>query len=247
MDLYLKNKKVAVTGGSKGIGRAIAESFLKEGAEVAMCARDFATLEATQKSLSEFGTVHIFVADLAKVDDNQAFVKWANETMGGLDILISNVSAMNTTFEDCVALDIVGVQALMRAALDEMKDHTGANIICISSRAASIGIPYMQAYSAVKAATVSMVKSLSQEVARRGIRVNCVSPGDIEFPGGSWARIREDNPKLFNAVLKENPFRRLGEPQEIGDVVAFIASDRASFVNGANILADGGATKSLQI
>jgi 3-oxoacyl-[acyl-carrier protein] reductase len=105
----------------------------------------------------------------------------------------------------------------------------------------------MQAYAAVKAATISMVKSLALEVARRGIRVNCISPGDIEFPGGSWERAKTDNPKLYNAVLKENPFRRLGEPQEIGDVAAFIASDRSSFVTGANILVDGGATRSLQI
>jgi 3-oxoacyl-[acyl-carrier protein] reductase len=247
MDLHLSNKKVAVTGGSKGIGRAIAESFLKEGAEVAICARDLATLEETQKDLSGLGKVHIFVADLAREEDNKDFINWAADTMGGLDILISNVSAMNNSFADCVALDIVGVQALMRTALDRMADQQGANIICISSRAASVGIPFMQAYSAVKAATISMVKSLALEVARRGIRVNCISPGDIEFPGGSWARAKTDNPKLYNAVLKENPFRRLGEPQEIGDVAAFIASDRSSFVTGANILVDGGATRSLQI
>lgn len=247
MDLHLKDKKVIVTGGSKGIGRAIAESFLNEGAEVAICARDLETLQATQTELAKLGIIHIFEADLSREEDNTAFVNWAAETMGGLDILVSNVSAMNNSFKDCVTLDIIGVQALMRTALEHLPDHQDANIICISSRAGSIGIPYMQPYAAVKAATISMVKSLALEVARRGIRVNCVSPGDIIFPGGTWEKTEEENPKLFNAILKENPFRRLGKPEEIGDVVAFLASNRSSFVTGANILVDGGATRSLQI
>lgn len=247
MDLHLANKKVIVTGGSKGIGRAIAESFLREGAEVAICARDVPTLEAAKHDMANLGTVHIYQADLACVSDCEGFVEWAASQMGGLDVLVSNVSAMNTDFQDCVEIDIIGVQALMRAALAVMPDHAGANIVCISSRAASVGIPYLQSYAAVKAATVSMVKSLSQEVARRGIRVNCISPGDIEFEGGTWRKTKTDNPKLYNAILKENPFRRLGEPGEVGDVVAFIASDRSSFVTGANVLVDGGATKSLQL
>lgn len=247
MDLHLSGKRVAVTGGSKGIGRAIAESFLKEGAEVAICARDEETLKGAQAELSAHGKIHIFRADLSKVEDCENFVKNANETLGGLDVLVSNVSAMNTNFRDCVEVDIIGVQALLRAGLEVMEDNTGANLICISSRAASVGIPHLQSYSAVKAATVSMVKSLALEVARRGIRVNCVSPGDIEFPGGSWRRAKNDNPKLYNAILKENPFRRLGEPEEVADVVAFVASHRASFVTGSNILVDGGSTRSLQI
>ena len=247
MDLHLSGKKVIVTGGSKGIGRAITESFLREGAEVAICARDLPTLEAAKQEMSELGVVHIYQADMSKVEDCEGFVTAAAGEMSGLDILVSNVSAMNTDFQACVEIDIIGVQALLRAGLALMPDHEGANLICISSRAASVGIPYLQSYAAVKAATVSMVKSLSQEVARRGIRVNCISPGDIEFEGGTWRRTKTENPKLYNAILKENPFRRLGEPEEVGDVVAFIASDRSSFVTGANILVDGGATKSLQL
>ncbi len=247
MDLHLQGKKVIVTGGSKGIGRATAESFLKEGAEVSICARDLDTLKEAQDALSAHGKVHIHPADLSKVEECERFISFSAEAMGGLDVLVSNVSAMNTNFRDCVEIDIIGVQALLRAGLEQMQDHSGANIICISSRAASIGIPHLQSYSAVKAATISMVKSLALEVARRGIRVNCLSPGDIEFPGGSWRKTKTDNPKLYNAILKENPFRRLGEPEEVADVVAFLASDRSSFVTGANILVDGGATRSLQI
>jgi 3-oxoacyl-[acyl-carrier protein] reductase len=135
----------------------------------------------------------------------------------------------------------------MHAALDEMADDAGANIVCIGSRAGSIGIPWMPAYAAVKAATVSMVKSMALAVARRGIRANVVSPGDIVFPGGSWERTEVENPKLYRAILRENPFRRFGRPEEIADVVTFVASSRASFVTGANILVDGGATTGLQL
>jgi NAD(P)-dependent dehydrogenase (short-subunit alcohol dehydrogenase family) len=146
-----------------------------------------------------------------------------------------------------VQVDIIGVQALIQAGLKKMEDHKGANIICIGSRAGSVGIPWLQSYSAVKAATVSMVKSKALEVASRGIRVNVVSPGDIEFPGGSWANAKENNPKLYNSILRENPFGRLGKAEEVADVVVFLASDRASFVSGANILVDGTTTRALQI
>ena len=105
----------------------------------------------------------------------------------------------------------------------------------------------MPAYAAMKAEMVSVAKSMALKVARRGIRVNVVSPGDVLFPGGSWDRTQHDNPKLYEAIIKENPFRRLARPDEIADVVVFIASARASFVTGANIFVDGGATKSLQL
>ena len=128
-----------------------------------------------------------------------------------------------------------------------MPDHEDASIVCFGSRAANVGVPWMPAYAAAKAATVSMVKSLALEVARRGFRVIVVSPGDVMFPGGAWDRAQRDNPKLYEAIVKENRFRRLAGPHEIADVVAFIASPRASFVTGANIMIDGGATKGLQI
>ncbi|MGF1598123.1 MAG: SDR family NAD(P)-dependent oxidoreductase [Acidimicrobiales bacterium] len=248
MDLGLTGKRVLVTGGSKGIGRAIARSFLDEGARVAICARGEADLKAAAEELAAHGEVHHRVADMGDPDAPAELVAWAADRLGGLDIVVSNVSAGGgLDYQRSFQVDIDGAHGLIRAALDRMDDHADASIVCIGSRAGSIGVPWMGAYAAVKAATVSMVKSLALEVAKRGIRVNAVSPGDIYFPGGTWERAEHDNPKLFQGVLRQNPLRRMGRPEEIGDVVAFVASPRASFMTGANVLVDGGATPGIQL
>lgn len=247
MDLNLTGRRVIVTGGSKGIGRAIVASFLGEGARVATCARNPTDLQAMATELGSLGELHYQPGDMAAENGPRDFVTWAAETLGGLDIVVSNVSAFaGRDYEASFRVDIAGAQQLMRTSLEHMEDHAGANLICIGSRAGNVGVPWLEAYSAMKAATVSMVKSLSLEVARRGIRANVISPGDIQFPGGSWETNERENPKLYQAILRENPLRRLGRPEEIGDVVAFVASDRASFITGANIMVDGGATKGIQ-
>jgi 3-oxoacyl-[acyl-carrier protein] reductase len=248
MDLRLKGKRIIVTGASKGIGRAITTCLLNEDARLAICARDEERLTQATSELSALGEVHGQSCDLSNPEQTSAFVDWAGEQLGGLDILISNVSAGGGgSCRDSVETDIIGAQTLMRGALSHMQDQSGANIICISSRAASMGIPFLQSYAAVKAATISMVKSMAIEVAPRGIRVNAVSPGDIEFEGGAWGEAKLHNPKVYAKFLGDNPMGRMGRLDEIADVVAFIASERASFVSGANILADGAATTGLQI
>jgi len=248
MDLGLTDKRVLVTGGSRGIGKAIAASFLAEGARVAICARGAGGLESASQELAPHGEVHHRAADLADAAAVTELVEWTVATLGGIDIVVSNVSAMGgADLETSLDVDILGSQTLIGAALEKMEDNSGANIVCIGSRAGSVGIAWMPAYAAVKAATVSLVKSTALQVARRGIRVNCVSPGDILFEGGTWADVRDNNEKLYNNILRENPFRRFGTPEEIADVVAFVASERASFMTGANVLVDGGATPSLQL
>lgn len=248
MDLGLTGKRVLVTGGSKGIGRGITQALLEEGAAVTICARNANGLATAATELSALGTVHHRATDMAVEGDPTALVEWAAEQMGGLDIVVSNVSAMaGPDWSASVNVDLVRTDELLRAALGKMEDHAGSNLVCIGSRAASTGAPRIPAYAAVKAATVSMVKSLAFEVARRGIRVNVVSPGDILFPGGVWDDARKEGGKLWEATLKQNPFRRLGTPGDIGNMVAFLVSDRASFVTGANMLVDGGATTGLQI
>jgi NAD(P)-dependent dehydrogenase (short-subunit alcohol dehydrogenase family) len=248
MDLELTGKRVLVTGGSRGIGKAICRTFLHEGARLAVCARGEETLASAAAELGELGEVHHMTVDVGRPGEPTSFVAFAAEQLGGVDIVVSNVSAMaGGDWALSSAVDLVGADELIRAGLAHMQDHADANIICIGSRAASTAAPRIASYAAVKAATVSMVKSLSREVARRGIRANVVSPGDILFPGGSWDLVRRENPKLWDAIVRENPFRRLGTPREIADVVAFVASPRASFMTGANVLVDGGATTGLQI
>jgi 3-oxoacyl-[acyl-carrier protein] reductase len=248
MDLMLEGKRVIVTGASRGIGRAIAATFLDEGARVAICARDATVLATTATELSGRGEVHDRCMDMAEPDGPATFVDWAADRLGGLDVVVSNVSAQaGNDYQKSFRVDIVAADALARAALAHMADHDDANVVFIGSRAGNVGVPWMPAYAAVKAATVSMTKSLALEVARRGIRVNAVSPGDVMFPGGSWDRAQRDNPKLFDGIVRENPLRRLARPEEIADVVAFIASPRASFITGSNVMVDGGATKGLQI
>ena len=248
MDLGLAGKRVAVTGASRGIGRAIAAAFLAEGARVAICARGAGGLDDALTELSASGEVRGRTVDLAAPDAGAGFVDFAVETLGGLDVLVSNVSAFGgRDFESSAAIDLVANERLIRAGLAAMDDDVDANVVCIGSRAGHVGIPWLAGYAAVKAATVSMCKSLALEVARRGIRVNCVSPGDIKFPGGAWERIGEENPKLHDAILRDIALRRFGTPEEIADVVVFCASSRASFMTGSNVLVDGGATTGLQL
>lgn len=248
MDLGLDGKRVIVTGASRGIGRAIAASLLDERARVAICSRDEGVLARTAAELADRGDVIHRPTDMADPEQASALVEWAVDEFGGLDIVVSNVSGMGGhDFELSFGVDILGAQALLRTALEHMEDHVDANVVCIGSRAGGVGIPWQPAYAAVKAATVSMVKSMAIEVARRGIRANVVSPGDVKFPGGAWERAETEQPKLHQGILRENPLRRFGRPEEIADVVTFVASPRASFVTGANILVDGGASRHLQL
>ncbi|MEM9513727.1 MAG: SDR family oxidoreductase [Actinomycetota bacterium] len=248
MDLGLSGKRVIVTGASKGIGRAIAASMLNEGARIAVCARGEDALASTATELSDVGEVHHRPTDMAEDGAAAAFVDWAADRLGGMDIVVSNVSALAAhDYQALLDVDIVGAQSLVRTGLTHMRDHTDANVVYIASRAGNAGWPQIAGYAAFKAATVSLAKSTALEVASRGIRVNAVSPGDTYFPGGSWERIEQEHPKYFASVMRENPLGRMARPEEIADVVTFIASPRASFVTGANILVDGAATRGLQL
>ena len=247
MDLGLNGKRVLVTGGSRGIGKAIVAGFLDEGARVATCARGAESLLETAGELGPRGELHEHVCDMADPEAVNALVAWTADTLGGLDIVVSNVSAMDARdFEIGYQVDIRGMHTLIEASVPHFEHHAGCNVIAIGSRAGSVG-SVLPAYSAYKAATASYMKSLGIRHAKRGIRFNCVSPGDVLFEGGTWADARDNRPAFYEAVLAQNPTGRMATPDEIADVVVFLASERASFVTGANILVDGAATDGIQL
>lgn len=244
MDLGLKGKRVIVTGGSKGIGRATALTFAEEGADVAICARGAKALEATRKEIAALGVTTF--AQNCDVGDPAAltgFLEAARAALGGVDILINNTSGFGLSDDEAgwgsgVQVDLMGSVRATWAVLPWMKEAGGGAIVHISSVSGmEAGSP--PAYSAVKAALISHSKTLANELAPSGIRVNCVAPGSIEFPGGFWEQIRENNPQYYESMRSNIPFGRLGTDTEVASAVVFIASPRASWVAGVTLPVDG--------
>jgi NAD(P)-dependent dehydrogenase (short-subunit alcohol dehydrogenase family) len=248
MDLGLSGKKAIVTGGSRGIGRAIAGVLADEGAELAICARGAEGVEAAAKELEGSGAKVIAKAvDCADGDALKTFVTESAEQMGGLDILIWNPSGGNGTKEkDWRAnfeVDMLGAVRSVEAAVPQMAASDSASVIFISSTAAVETFMGPTSYNAMKAALIVHANGLSQALAPQGIRVNVVSPGPIMFPGGSWEMIQKAMPSMYESTLAQCPLGRLGSAEEVANTVAFLASPRSSFSTGVNFVIDGGFTK----
>lgn len=244
MDLKLDNRNVIITGGTKGIGRAIAECFAAEGANVSVCARNNAGIETALTSFKKFGKK--YTGQVADVKNKQHVEKWIKETaseLGGIDILILNASAMSSSWEDSIQVDLSGALYTVQAALPYLRKSSAASITYISSKAASLGIPGVESYCAIKAAVVSYMKSLSLSLTQQGIRVNTVSPGDTYFEGGYWDKIKKQDPGEYKKVETAIGLGRFARPEEIADAVVFVSSPRASFISGANLLVDGGSVR----
>ena len=253
MDLGLKGKKAIVTGGSRGIGRAIAETLADEGCDLAICARGESGVEeavgALRKKRVKAWGAPLDAADLAAL---RAFVGDAARELGGLDIFIANVSALGAggmddeSWRRSLDIDIMATVAGVEAAIPPLAGSAAGAIVVIGSVAAVEVAGPMRPYIAVKAALVPYVKALGRNLAAKGIRANMVSPGNVYFKGGVWHRHEEQNPKFFNAVLARNPTGRMGTPQEIADAAVFLASARASFITGVNLIVDGALTQRVQ-
>lgn len=241
MDLQLKGLKVFVTGSTAGIGAAIAETFAREGCDVAICSRSQERVDDMLATLSAYPGRSIGAA--LDVTDPDAFKSWADsaaEQLGGIDIYVANVSAMTTDWQQTVDTDILATVAGIDAMLPHLLQSSHASIAYISSIAGVVGVPQLASYGAAKAAMTHYMKSLSMQLVKKGVRVNSIAPGDIMFEGGVWDRAQKEQPEFFAKVLRRNPMGRLGTPQEIANVVAFISSPAASFVTGTHIIADGG-------
>ena len=260
MDLQLSDKIAIVTGSSKGLGLATARSLIAEGCRVTICARGEAALNRAAAELETLaganGAVRVLpvAADLATAAGVEAVVARTVETFGGLDILVNNVGAAKgagiadtSDAEWQAAFDQTLFPAVRasRLAVPLMRKRGGGAIVMIASIWGRESGGRMT-YNAVKAAEISLAKAMAQQLARDNIRVNSVAPGSIRFPGGSWDRRVQEEPDVMAAFVRsELPFGRFGRPEEVGAVVAFLVSARASWISGASVTVDGCQSRSL--
>jgi 3-oxoacyl-[acyl-carrier protein] reductase len=252
MNLGLKNAKVLVTGGTKGIGKAIAETFAAEGADIGICARNEKDVENTVAALKAKGA--LAYGRVADVSDAKALKRWVDEMaaqLGGVDVIVANVSALSVapddeSWEREFSTDMMGTVRLVNAAMPYLEKSTSGAIVTISSVSGreidSAGGPY----GPVKAAIIHYTKGLACQLASSGIRANTVSPGTTFFEGGIWNSIKDNDPELYKAALARNPTGRMATPQEVANAVVFLASSAASFITGTNLVVDGALTRGVQ-
>ena len=258
MDLQLADKIAIVTGSSRGLGLASARALLDEGCRVTICARGEARLEEAASELRRSAAAHDsvlpVVADVSTPEGTARIVSRTIETFGGLDILVNNVglargsNIVDTTdaeWQEAMDQTLLPAIRASRLAVPHMRRRGGGSIIMIASIYGRESGGRMT-YNAVKAAEISLAKSLAQQLARDNIRVNSVAPGSILFPGGSWHRRQQEDPAgIADFVMRELPFGRFGRPEEVGAVVAFLVSARASWISGASVPVDGCQSRSL--
>jgi NAD(P)-dependent dehydrogenase (short-subunit alcohol dehydrogenase family) len=244
MDLGLKGKKIIVTGGTRGIGLSIADACAAEGAAVSVCGRSEESLKKAEAFLSRHGgTVHTASCDVADAEAVAGYIAAAAETFGGIDGLVNNPSGFGSTDDEdgwkkSMDVDLMGVVRTTWAAYPHLVASKGSvlTISSISGIGASGSIPY----GAVKAAVIQLTQSHAKKFAADRVRVNCIAPGSIEFPGGSWERRKTEAPEVYTSTLAGIPFDRYGTPEEIGTVAAFLLSPAARWVTGQTIAVDGG-------
>ncbi len=252
MDLGLRDKVAIVTGSSRGLGLASALALAEEGCRVTLCARTASTLEAAAQTVSAAAggapRVLAVAADVSTPAGVETVVDRTVQAFGGIDVLVNNVGVarggglLETSdgeWQEAIDQTLMPAVRMSRQAVPHMQRRGGGAIVIIASifgREAG----GRTAYNAVKAAEISLAKSMAQQLAPHNIRVNSVSPGSILFEGGSWWRRQQADPAgIAEFVQRELPFGRFGRPEEVGDVVAFLCSDRASWISGTSIVVDG--------
>lgn len=251
MDLKLSGKNALVTGGSKGIGLAIAELFAAEGANIAICARNgeevaSATKALASKSVKSFGQP----VDVADAEKLKQWVDGAAAEFGGIDALVCNVSALavgdtSETWERSFRVDMMHTVNAVAAAMPYLEKSNSASIAIVSS-VSGFEVDFAAgSYGAFKAALIHYAKGLSNQLAAKGIRVNAVSPGNTYFEGGIWQNIEQGSPDLYKSAMSLNPTGRMGTPQEVAAGVVFLASPVASRISGTNLIIDGALTRAV--
>jgi len=252
MDLGLKGLNAVVTGGTKGIGRAIAETLAAEGANVSVCARNATEVAQAVAALQARGVkAHGAAVDVADGAALKAWVDASAAAFGGLDIAVANVSALaigqdEASWHKEFEVDMMGTVRLVNAAMPYLERSRAASIVAISSVSGREVDFAAGPYGTFKAALIHYAQGLAFQLAGKGIRANTVSPGNTYFAGGVWEQIEHGNPELFKQAIALNPTGRMGTPQEMANGVVFLASPAASFITGTNLVIDGALTRGVQ-
>ncbi len=251
MDLNLTDKVALITGGSRGIGRATALRFAAEGCRVALCARGQAGINRVLEEIRAHNVEAYGLAlDVAKPGEIERFVHAAATALRGVDILVNNVggtsgsrellTSTDADWQQTFDLNLFHAVRASRAAVPQLKKRKGGSIVTISSISGWKPANRGAQYGATKAAEIFLAGALAWELAPHNIRVNTVCPGSLFFPGGGWERFKNENPEQYETFrAREFPAQRLGTDFEVADVVVFLSSDRASWINGASIPVDG--------
>lgn len=250
MDLQLKNKKVILTGGSRGIGRAALEAFAAEGADVAFFSRDAEQVQETIGTLSKFGgKVH---GEAFTISDQDSYAKWltsAAEKLGGVDIFVHNVSSSGgdgTNWDEAFNLDLRCAVTGCNTLEPYLEKSQAGAVVLISSTAAVETFLAPNAFNALKAALLTYSGQLAQAWGPKGIRVNAVTPGPVVFGGGNWSKTKDAMPEFYGSIEGQIVLGRMGDPVEVANAVAFLASPASAFTTGTNLVVDGGFTKRIQ-
>jgi 3-oxoacyl-[acyl-carrier protein] reductase len=252
MDLQLKSKNAVVLGGTRGIGRAIAETLAREGTNVALCARNADQVAEAVAALKALGVK----ATGASVDilDGAALKSWitaAGEELGGIDVLVSNAGAMAqgadpASWNQNFQLDVLGMVNAFDAAKPFLKkaaaEHGDASFVVISSISAA-ETDNASSYGPIKAALIHFAKGLARQYASQHIRTNVVSPGTVYFEGGVWNTIETNMPEMFKTAMARNPMGRMATPQDIANAAVFLSSPLSSFTSGINMVVDGALSR----
>jgi 3-oxoacyl-[acyl-carrier protein] reductase len=252
MDLGLRDKVAIITGSSRGLGLASAKALAAEGCRVTLCGRTESTLQGAAREVASIAggddRVLAVRADLTQADGVQRVLDDTVQRFGGLDVLVNNIGlgrggglleTSDAEWQEAFDQTLLPAVRASRLAVPHMTRRGGGSIIIIASVFGREAGGRMT-YNAIKAAEISLAKSLAQQLASANIRVNSVSPGSILFEGGSWWKRQQENPAaIAEFVKRELPFGRFGRADEVGDVVAFLASSRASWISGTSIVVDG--------